>query len=325
MTRPTWRIGVDLGGTKIEAVRMDARAVIVARHRIPTPPSHDYDEILAAIAEVIDRVRTDAGDDCTIGIATPGSLSRASGTMKNCNTTSLNGRRLLDDLVRTLGREVRMANDANCFAVSEAIDGAARGHRIVFGVILGTGVGGGVVIDGVPHEGPNGIAGEWGHTSIDPEGPPCYCGDRGCVETFLSGPGLERDYEARGGAPGRRATDIATDAARDRAAGTPGDAGGRAVGDTGDAGRAANDDAAGEAMRAYLDRFGRSLAGVVDVLDPDCIVLGGGLSAIDALYGEGVRAVARHVFSDTFVTPIVRNAHGDSSGVRGAAMLWPSP
>jgi fructokinase len=218
--------------------------------------------------------------------------------MKNCNTTSLNGQLLGRDLESRLGREIRIANDADCFALSEALDGAGAGRHVVFGVILGTGCGGGIAIGGRIHQGPNRVAGEWGHTSIDPMGPACYCGDRGCIETFLSGPGLERDYRENGGQGGIGAAAIVRRAS-------------------------AGDGPARSALDRYLERFGQGMAMVVDVLDPDCIVLGGGLSGIDRLYRDGPAAVARRVFGGEFVTPIARNRHGDSSGVRGAAMLWP--
>lgn len=294
------RIGIDLGGTKIEGVLLDASGEIIDRRRVSTPAGHDYDAILIAIDALVSGLRQRAPGAVTIGIGTPGSISRETGCMKNCNTTSLNGRPLFADLTSRLGQEIRIANDANCFALSEAMGGSAAGRRVVFGVILGTGVGGGLVIDGRIHEGPNGIAGEWGHTSIDPQGPPCYCGDRGCVETFLSGPGFEADYARHAGTPGTRAPDIIARAER----GEP---------------------AAADALARYLERFGRALAAVVDVLDPDCIVLGGGLSAMQPLYGRGPEAIARHVFSDSCLTPLLPPRFGDSSGVRGAAFLWPDP
>jgi fructokinase len=292
------RIGIDLGGTKIEGVLLSRSGDALHTERISTPAGQDYEAILAAIENVVSGLRARATEPVTIGIGTPGSRSSASGLMRNCNTTSLNGKPLLEDLTRRLGQPIRMANDANCFALSEATDGSARGHRVVFGVILGTGVGGGLVIDGVVHEGPNGIAGEWGHTSIDPAGPACYCGDRGCVETYLSGPGLEADHHRSGGAPGSRAPDILRDAERGEAL-------------------------ARASVERYLARFGLGLAAVIDVVDPDCVVLGGGMSHFDRLYSDGVDSIARHVFSDTFRTPVLPPTHGDSSGVRGAALLWP--
>jgi fructokinase len=230
-----------------------------------------------------------------IGIGTPGSLSARDGTLKNSNTTCLNGRPLRADLEARLGLEVRLENDANCFALAEALHGSGRGHAMVFGVILGTGVGGGIVHDGRVWSGPQHIAGEWGHHAIDPDGPPCYCGQRGCVETMLSGPALEAAYAAEGGSPSGA-----------------GEVGMRAaVGET----------AAAAVLERYLDRFGRALANLITILDPDVVVLGGGLSNLDALYGRGRDAVARYVFNDELRTPIVRNQLGDSAGVLGAALL----
>ena len=293
------RIGVDLGGTKIEAVLLDPSGAERLRQRRATPRAAGYDAIVAAVAELALALEAEAGEPCTVGVGTPGAASRRTGLMKNCNTTALNGQPLHRDLARALGREVRLENDANCFALSEAHDGAGRGHRVVFGVILGTGVGGGLVVDGRVHTGPNAIAGEWGHVVVDPGGPPCSCGRRGCVETLLSGPAMAASYVAAGGAPGADA---------------------RAVAERAEAGE--------PLARATLDRwlewFGRSLAVVVDVVDPDVVVLGGGLSAMPLVYREGPAAVARHVFSDDLRTPIVANVHGDSSGVRGAAWLWPA-
>lgn len=289
------RIGIDLGGTKTEGVRLDERNRVRRRIRIPTPADEGYDAILGGVVEIVAGLEADGGR-CPVGIGTPGTFTRADGRMKNSNTTCLNGRPLRSDLAARLSRPIRMANDANCFAVSEALDGGGAGRRVVFGVILGTGVGGGVVVDGTVHDGPNGNAGEWGHVVLEPDGPLCYCGRTGCVETFLSGPGLSRDHVGRGGDP-VPVPDIVSRAA-------------------------AGDAVAQTSLDAYVDRFGRALAIVAAVLDPDVVVLGGGLSAIDRLYTDGPGAVARHVFGGEFDTPIVRNVHGDSSGVRGAAMLW---
>lgn len=291
------RIGIDLGGTKIEGVVMDARGAEVARERRATPPDRDYDAILTAVVDLTHDLERRAGSRCRVGIGTPGALSPHSGLLRNSNTTSLNGRSLKADLEARLARPLRLANDANCFALSEALDGAGKGHGVVFGVILGTGVGGGVVVNGRVHEGPQRIAGEWGHNPLDHDGPPCYCGRQGCVETLLSGPGLARDYAAHGGDARLHAHDIVVNA---------------------DAGEAR----AVAAVQRYLARFGRALATVINVLDPDAVVLGGGLSNVERLYTDGRAQVARHVFTDDFTTPILRNLHGDSSGVRGAAMLW---
>jgi fructokinase len=296
------RIGIDLGGTKIEGIALDHDGGELWRRRVPTPAG-DYDGILATIADLVTTAERTLGRHGTVGIATPGAISPATGLLKNSNSTVLNGRPLDDDLARTLGRPVRLENDANCFAMSEASDGAAAGARAVFGVILGTGVGGGVVIDGRVVSGRNRIAGEWGHAPLpwprDDErpGPPCYCGRHGCIETFLSGPGFAATFRR---ATGRDATpDAIVAAARS------GDA---------DARRSFED---------YMDRLARGLAMVIDVLDPDVIVLGGGLSNIVELYEALPSRVARHAFTDRLDTAIVKNRHGDSSGVRGAAWLWP--
>lgn len=293
-------IGIDLGGTKIEGVIVDAQGIVRERERRPTPQEAGYPAIVAAVTELVLQLEAASGEVCTVGIGTPGAISALSGLMKNCNTTALNEKPLKDDLEQALAREVRLANDANCFALSEAHDGAAAGHAMVFGVILGTGVGGGIITQGHVHNGPNSIAGEWGHAVLDSAGPACYCGRNGCVETYLSGPGLAAAYRRRGG--------DATLDARDVSA--------RAVG---------GESLATATMQDYFDRFGQALAIVINILDPDAIVLGGGLSQIDGLYNEGAAAVARYVFSDDLRTPILRNVHGDSSGVLGAARLWPLP
>jgi fructokinase len=283
------RIGIDLGGTKIEAIALDPQGREVFRKRIPSPQG-SYQATLDAISSLV----RDAGEG-SIGIGIPGSLSLATGLVKNANSTWLIGKPFRQDLEKALGREVRMANDANCFALSEAVDGAGRGARVVFGVILGTGVGGGIVVDGRVLTGPNAIAGEWGHnplpapTTADLPHPDCYCGRKGCIETYLSGPGLSRDHEKR---TGRRlpAEEIA------------------ALGD--------------ESLSRYEERLARALASVINVLDPEVIVLGGGMSNVGRLYTEVPRLWGRHVFSDQVATRLERNQHGDSSGVRGAAWLW---
>ncbi|MFP5350866.1 MAG: ROK family protein [Gammaproteobacteria bacterium] len=290
------RIGIDLGGTKTEGIVMDHAGAIVVRERRPTPAAQGYDAILANIAALVRDLEARAGGTCRVGVGTPGSISTRTGLLKNSNTTCLNGKPFHPDLERLLARPIRAENDANCFALSEARDGAGRGHAVVFGVIMGTGVGGGVVVHGQLISGRQHIAGEWGHNVLEADGPPCYCGKRGCVETFLSGPGLTRDYAAHGGDP-RDASDIVALAAG-------GDARARA------------------ALDRYLDRFGRALSVVVNILDPDVVVLGGGMSNIDALYTEGRARLAKHVFNDELRTEIARNQHGDSSGVLGAAQLW---
>src|SRR5438309_5321438 len=286
------KIGVDLGGTKIEALALDDAGREVFRKRVLTPRG-DYAATLAAVAALVNEIG--AG---TVGVGIPGALSRATGRVKNANSTWLIGRPLKQDLERALGHEVRLENDANCFALSEAIDGAGQGARVVFGAILGTGVGAGIVVDRRLLVGRNAIAGEWGHNPLplpaaaDLPLPACYCGRSGCIETYLSGPGLERDHEALT----QQKLDAREIVALD-----------------------------GEALDRYIQRLARALAGVINVLDPDVIVLGGGMSNVERLYTEVPRRWARHVFSDQVATRLVRNAHGDSSGVRGAAWLWDEP
>lgn len=284
------RIGVDLGGTKIEAIALDG-AREVFRKRIPTPRG-DYAATLRAVAGLVGEI-----GEGTVGIGIPGALSRVTGLVKNANSTWLIGKPLREDLENALGREVRLENDANCFALSEAVDGAGKGAAVVFGVILGTGVGGGVVVHGRLWSGPNAIAGEWGHNPLpsptpgDLPLPACYCGRAGCIETYLSGPGLSRDHAQATGA-NLSAQDIVS--------------------------------LQGESVARYEERLARSLASVINVLDPDVIVLGGGMSNVRRLYTEVPRLWGRYVFSDQVATRLARNAHGDSSGVRGAAWLWDS-
>jgi len=293
------RIGIDLGGTKTEGVVMDVTGQILVRERRATPQAEGYAAILANIRDLVLDLERRAGTNCTVGMGTPGAISAKTGLLKNSNTVCLNGQPVKQDLEKLLAREIRLANDANCFALSEAIDGAAKGAPLVFGVILGTGVGGGIVVNGQLIEGAQHIAGEWGHNVLEPDGPPCYCGKRGCVETFLSGPGLVRDYAAQGGNAAIDASAIS--------------------------GQAAQGDTLAEAvMQRYLERFGRALSVVINILDPDAIVLGGGMSNIARLYTEGRKQVSRHTFNDELRTRILPNLHGDSSGVRGAAQLWPA-
>lgn len=297
-----YRLGIDLGGTKIECVVLDAAGAELFRRRVPTPQQR-YDETLDAIADLVRQADAAIGARPTIGIGTPGAISTATGRIKNANSTCLNGRALREDLEAKLGRPVRIANDANCFALSEAVDGAAAGGSVVFGVILGTGVGGGIVVDGRIIVGANAIAGEWGHNRLaalsadELPGPACYCGRTGCVETYLSGPGFARDFHER--------TGRSINAKAIAAAALQGDADCRA------------------ALDRYEDRLARALAVVINILDPDVIVLGGGLSNIDELYERVPMLWQPHVFSDQIRTRLVRNRHGDSSGVRGAAWLWP--
>jgi fructokinase len=299
------RIGIDLGGTKIEGLVLDGDGAERARLRVATPAG-TYEDTVAAIVDLVSDLETRAGARCSVGIGHPGAISPATGLIKNANSTRLNGQPLRADLERRLAREVRMQNDANCLAVSEASDGAAAGCGIVFGVILGTGVGGGVVIDGKPLTGAQAIAGEWGHNPLpDPRdderpGLRCYCGRAGCIETWLSGPRLQAEFERRTGRT-LRATDIA-DAAL------------------------AGDAQAIEQMEIYCDRLARALSGVINILDPHAIVLGGGLSRMAQLYDRVPVLWKKYVFSepDLIVTRLLPPRFGDSSGVRGAAWLWPA-
>jgi fructokinase len=294
------RIGIDLGGTKIEAIALDDTGAELGRRRVPTPRG-DYRGTIEAIAGLVEHLERIAGRTGSVGIGMPGAISPATGRVKNANSTWLNGQPLDRDLAERLGRAVRLANDANCFALSEATDGAAAGARVVFGAILGTGVGGGIVVAGREITGPNGIAGEWGHNALpwprDDErpGPACYCGRHACIETFLSGPGLAADH-ARAN-PG--ATTSAAEIARD-----PGGA-------------------ASASLARYEDRLARAFASVINLLDPDVIVLGGGLSHLTRLYETVPRLWSAWVFSDRVDTRLVAPRFGDASGVRGAAWLWP--
>ena len=294
------RIGIDLGGTKIEGIAMDAAGRELARRRIATPAAQGYGAILEAIAAIVWDLEGVAKSPCTVGVGSPGAISHKTGMLKNSNTVCLNGRPLREDLACRLDRPVRLENDANCLALSEARDGAGQGLRCVFAVILGTGVGGGLVLDGTLWPGRQHIAGEWGHNILETDGPTCYCGRRGCVETLLSGPGLAASYQALGGPKGSTAHEIAS--------------------------RVACDSRAQAALDLYCARLGRALGVVVNILDPDVIVLGGGLSAIPALYTEVPAILAQAAFTDDLSTPIVPARHGAASGVRGAAHLWsPSP
>jgi fructokinase len=296
------RIGVDFGGSKIEAIALDSAGQELLRRRIPSPRG-DYAAALDAIVGLVGRVESEVGQRGSLGIGIPGAVSPATGLVKNANSTWIVGHQLDRDLRDRLDRPVRLANDADCFALSEAVDGAGAGASVVFGVILGTGVGGGIVIDGKILTGANAIAGEWGHnplpwpTDDERPGPACYCGRAGCVETFLSGPGLASDHEAAGGRP---LTPREIDA------------------------RARDGDRTAEACLArYENRLARALASVINVVDPEVIVLGGGVSNLSRLLDNVPRIWAPFVFSDRVDTRIEAALHGDSSGVRGAARLWP--
>jgi len=295
------RLGIDLGGTKIEIAAIAPDGSEVLRRRIANPRA-EYEAILAAIAGLVEDAERETGERGSVGIGTPGSISRATGLLRGSNSVCLNGRPFKRDVEQALGREVRIANDANCFALSEAVDGAASGADVVFGAILGTGVGGGIVVNGRVLDGANAIGGEWGHNPLpwprDDErpGPPCFCGQSGCIETWLSGPAFERDHSVAT----REMMSARTIAARAT---------------TGDPASAAT-------LLRYEDRFARAIAHVINLLDPDVIVLGGGMSNIDQLYANVPHLWGRWVFSDRVQTRLVRHAHGDSSGVRGAAWLW---
>jgi fructokinase len=291
-----FRIGIDLGGTKIEGIVLDAQGKELFRKRVETQQEKGYTHILNRIKGLYDELAAGIqGAPHTFGIGTPGAVSPRTGFLKNSNTLCMNGQPLKPELERMLGRKVEMQNDANCFAMAEALFGAGKGRKLVFGVIMGTGCGGGIVHKGEVITGPQGIAGEWGHMSIVPDGPLCYCGQRGCVETYISGGGLEARYAERFGEK-RPFKEIAKY-------------------------YYAGDAKAVEFMKIFFQHFGRSLANLIDVLDPDVVVLGGGVSNFDALYTVGVAEVARYVFSDRLETPIVKHQLGDSAGVIGAALI----
>ena len=296
------RLGIDLGGTKIEAIVLDEDQHELARLRIPTP-REDYEATIAAIVSLVAELETEHGRAAQIGVGHPGSSSPRTGLIRNANTQALNGRRLDRDLAAALGRSVRLANDANCFAVSEAIGGAAAGVPTVFGVILGTGVGGGLVVDGRALHGGNGVAGEWGHNPLpwprDDErpGPRCYCGQRGCIETFLSGQGLVEDHIWRNQGPAMPSARAIIEAA------------------------AAGERTCAASVERYAERLARALAAVINIFDPHAIVLGGGLSNCATLYERVPELWAAHVFSEHVHTKLLAPEFGDSSGVRGAALL----
>ena len=295
------RLGLDLGGSKIEIIALDPAGHELLRRRIATPQG-DYRATVKALVELVRTTESTLGQTGTVGIGIPGAESLASGLIKNANSTCLIGRPLRDDLQIALQREVRLTNDANCFALSEAIDGAGQGTAIVFGVILGTGVGGGIVIDGKVLNGANAIAGEWGHNPLPLPGaddlplPACYCGRQGCIETYLCGPALTRDHLQQSG-------ELLNPQEIDRRA-------------------SAGDGACEASLQRYEARLGRALAGIINILDPQVIVLGGGLSKLERLYRNLPASCGQHVFSDVFYNKIRPPTHGDSSGVRGAAWLW---
>ncbi len=297
------RIGIDLGGTKIEALAIDPAGVELVRHRIDTPRD-DYRATILAMAGLVERIERETGATGTVGAGIPGSISRRTGLVKNANSTWLNGQPLQEDLSDELKREVRVANDANCLAVSEATDGAAAGQAVVFGVILGTGCGGGVALNGHVHAGINGVGGEWGHMPLpwasgyELPGPECYCGKRGCMEMWVSGTGVARDYkEVTGQSLTARAIVAACEAGEAEAM---------------------------CAVERLEDRLARGLACLINVLDPDVLVFGGGLSRVERIYREVPRLLPNYVFGKEAETPLVQAKYGDSSGVRGAAWLWPN-
>jgi fructokinase len=299
---PEMRIGIDVGGTKIEALAIDRNGLELARHRIDAPRD-DYKATIMAIVGLVHRLEQEIGSIGSVGAGIPGSISSVTGLVKNSNSTWLNGQRLHRDLASALGREVRVANDANCLAVSEATDGAAAGKRVVFGVILGTGCGGGVAIEGRVHSGPNGVAGEWGHNPLpwprseEYPGPACYCGKRGCMEMWVSGTGIALDYKQSTGRE-RTAREIMQDFE-------------------------AGDHDAVIVVERFEDRLARGLATVINILDPDVIVLGGGVSRAPHLYQSLPKRLPAYVFGGEAGTPVLQARYGDSSGVRGAAWLWP--
>lgn len=294
------RIGVDFGGTKIEAAALTPEGQILLAQRAPTPSS--YDAAIVAVRDLIEQVERQVGQQGTIGVGVPGSISPRTGLMRNANATYLNGRRFREDLSEALARPVRLANDANCLALSEACDGAAAGARVTCAIILGTGCGGGVVIGGTLVEGANGVGGEWGHMPLpwpsasEAPGPQCWCGQRGCIETWVSGTGLSRAFKA--------------------------DTGRVMTGEQIVAAAARGDAEAQVALDALIDRLARAMAVICNIIDPDVFVLGGGLSNLDLLYERLPGLIAPRVFSDQWSARVVKARWGDSSGVRGAARLW---
>ena len=283
------KLGIDLGGTKTEGIFLDDNLNVISRKRIPTP-QNDYKAIVKSIVNLVNEIKT---EDCTIGICTPGAISKKTGLIKNSNTQCLIGKPLRENLENALNQKISIDNDANCFSMAEATLGAAKGFDVVFGVIMGTGVGGGIVINGKVHKGRTNIAGEWGHHTLHHNGNECYCGKTGCVETYISGPSLEKRWTQLTGKT-QNLVEIVENLDTEKAK---------------------------QWKSEFLENFGTSLANVIDILDPDAIVLGGGLSNIEFLFDEGKEAVYEKVFSDLVETPILKNKLGDSAGVFGASLL----
>ncbi len=286
-----YNLGVDLGGTKTEAILLDEHQNVIDRKRIQTPQL-DYNEIINSISSLVLEISKDI-DDFSLGVCTPGAISKQTGFIKNSNTQCLIGKPFKEDLEKKLGKKISIENDANCFTIAESLMGAAKEFGLVFGVIMGTGVGGGIVIDGKLHSGRTNIGGEWGHHTLHRNGNPCYCGKTGCVETYISGPSLEKQWMKLTG-KSQFLPEILSNT---------------------------NDEIGKKWKCEFLENFGYGLANVIDILDPDVIVLGGGLSNIDFLYSEGKDSVYEKVFSDLVETPIIKNKLGDSAGVYGAALL----
>jgi fructokinase len=301
MTPPYYRLGIDLGGTKTESILLDPHGETVHRERRPTPrsknPVAEYSGILNHVVAMIEETRTaaPAGAACTIGIGIPGTVHPQTGNVQNANTTSLIGKPFQGALESALGRPVAVENDANCFTLAEAREGAGKGYGLVFGVIMGTGCGGGLCIDGTIHRGQHRIAGEWGHVSVDPAGATCYCGNRGCVETKISGGGVEHHYQSVYGGTLTMKQILH--------------------------GYRSGDDPCRSIVEQFIEDYGRCLGGLISILDPDAVILGGGLSNIDELYHAGLAKVRRYAFHDHIETPILKNQLGDSAGVFGAAWI----
>jgi len=287
------KIGIDLGGTKIEGILLDNNLKEIQKKRIPTQQENGYHSIIDSIISLIEDLKSNSNDDVTIGVSAPGAISQKTGLIKNSNTQCLIGKALREDLEHALNQEIRIDNDANCFAIAEAVMGSAKNYNVVFGVILGTGVGGGIVINGKIHRGRTNIAGEWGHHTLRINGNKCYCGKSGCVETYISGPALEKRWAELAGKPESLPSII----------------------------KILDSEKGNQWKNEFLENFGIGLANVIDILDPDAIVLGGGVSNIPFLYDEGRDAVYEKVFSDLVETPILKNQLGDSAGVYGASLL----